>query len=66
MAAVLTLTRRALVLVGLALGLAGCAAAAGPSGAEPRPRAICLDEPRRGEPGDPMRPLVFLLCVQTP
>jgi hypothetical protein len=57
---------RALVLAALALSLAGCAAPAGSGAVEPRSRAVCLDEPRRGEPADSTRPLFFFLCVQTP
>jgi hypothetical protein len=66
MAPVITSTGRALALAVLALVLTGCAAPAGSGGVEPRSRAVCLDEPRRGERADAARPLFFLLCVQTP
>lgn len=66
MTAVRASTRRALALAGLALALAACAAPAGSNTVEPRPRAVCLDEPRRGETSDSTRPLFFFLCVQTP
>ncbi|HXG16083.1 MAG TPA: hypothetical protein VNK50_07540 [Calidithermus sp.] len=62
----LTARGRALTLLGLALTLTACAAPGGSPQADRVPRAVCLDEPRRGERADPARPLVFLLCVQTP
>jgi hypothetical protein len=57
MAAVKPLRGLALVLV--ALLLAACATG-GPAGSGSRAR--CADDP----PGDALRPLIFLFCVQSP
>ncbi len=58
---------RAGVLVALALVLLGCA---GPAGSSPPssgvPRARCLGDSSREAASDPMRPLFFLFCVESP
>lgn len=58
---------RAGILLALALVLLGCAGPTG-SGASSSetPRARCLGDSRREASADPMRPLFFLFCVESP
>jgi len=48
------------------LALAGCAAPASVSRADPAPRVRCLGEAPPGAPDQGPRPLIFLFCVQSP
>ncbi|HET8578710.1 MAG TPA: hypothetical protein VFO18_16560 [Methylomirabilota bacterium] len=61
------MSRSAGLLLAVAFLVLGCAAPAG-SGATSSegPRARCLGESGRQSASDPMRPLFFFFCVESP
>jgi hypothetical protein len=57
---------RGAILLALTLVLVGCAAPTDSGSSSGVPRARCLGDSRREASSDPMRPLFFLFCVESP
>jgi len=58
---------RILMALGTALVLAACATVDSPRRSSESPSVRCLNDPLRGQSSsDPLRPLFFIFCAQSP
>lgn len=57
---------RTLIAIGTAVVLTACATVTAPRHSSDSPSLRCVNDPGRGQSGDPSRPLFFLFCAQSP